>query len=63
MPTAEFAHVQAGCLPSGTVTSLGTITRTSDTGYEIDDEHWISFRVLHGRPAPVMPLVTLTGTW
>lgn len=56
--TAEFAHIQAGCLPSGTVTSLGIIEQVSVTAYLIDGR-WVPYRTLHGRPEPVMPLMTL----
>lgn len=56
--TAEFAHVTAGCLPTGTATSLGVIERTSLTAYLIGDA-WVPFARLHGRGEPVEPLVRL----
>jgi hypothetical protein len=59
MPQSQFAHIQAGCLPTGTVTEFGVITRTSYTAYEMDNGEWVAFRRIHGTPAPVMPLVSL----
>jgi hypothetical protein len=58
---AMFATIQAGTLPIGTVTDFGVIARTSYTAYEMTDGEWVPFHKIHGRPAPVMPLVTLTG--
>lgn len=54
--TPEFPHVLAGLLRTGTVTSRGVIDAVSLTAYKIGGE-WVPFQVLHGRPAPVMPLV------
>lgn len=55
---APFAHVQRGLVAVGTVTSFGIVEQVSLTAYLIGGE-WVSFDRLHGRPAPVMPLVTL----
>lgn len=55
----NFSNVQAGLLPTGTVTDLGTIVRASYTAYEMSDGEWVAFGRIHGRQAPVMPLVVL----
>jgi hypothetical protein len=54
-----FATVQPGMLPAGTVTPLGTIDFTSLTAYRMTSGEWVPFARVHGRPAPVMPLVVL----
>lgn len=56
---APFAHVQAGLLPVGTVTPLGMVEQASLTAYRMDSGEWVAFGRLHGRPAPVEPLVRL----
>jgi hypothetical protein len=53
-----FTTVQAGTLPTGTATDFGVIARTSYTAYEMESGEWVPFHKIHGRPAPVMPLVT-----
>jgi hypothetical protein len=53
----NFSNIQAGLLPTGTVTDFGVIVSTSYTAYEMDNGEWIAFHRIHGRPAPVMPLV------
>ncbi len=55
----NFSSIQAGCLPTGTVTSFGTVEATSYTAYLIDGT-WVPFFRLHGQPSPVMPLVSLS---
>ena len=58
----DFTSIQAGLLPTGTVTGLGTIEACSMTAYLIDGA-WIPFHRIHGRPAIARPLVTLDGSW
>jgi hypothetical protein len=53
-----FTTVQAGTLPTGTATDFGVIAQTSYTAYEMESGEWVPFHKIHGRPAPVMPLVT-----
>lgn len=55
----EFSAVQPGLLPAGTVTEHGTIVSSTLTAYEMADGSFVPFRSVHGRPAPVMPLVVL----
>jgi hypothetical protein len=61
MQSFPFPHVPHGCLPSGTVTPLGTIEQTSCTAYLIAGR-WVPFTRLHGPRAAVTPLVMLGGT-
>lgn len=53
----DLSQVQAGNLRVGTMTPLGRIERVSQTSYLIDGvwHHWFA---IHGRPAPVEPLVS-----
>lgn len=53
----DFSSVQAGLLPAGTVTALGTVVRSTLTAYEMVDGSFVAFRRVHGVPAPVEPLV------
>lgn len=55
---SDFTSIQHGCLPSGTVTSLGTIEQVSFTAYLIGGQ-WVPFTRIHGPHKPVMPLVVL----
>lgn len=55
----DFSAVQAGLLPAGTVTEHGTIVSSTLTAYEMTDGSFVAFQRVHGRPAPVMPLVVL----
>ena len=52
---SEFAHVQHGCLPSGTETSLGTIEEVSLSSYRIAGR-WYHFTKLHGPYKTAEPL-------
>lgn len=56
---SDFAHIQPGLLPAGTVTEHGTIVRSTLTAYEMADGSFVAFQRVHGRPEPVMPLVVL----
>jgi hypothetical protein len=56
-PMTDFSTVQAGTIPAGTVTPLGTVEATSYTAYKIDGE-WVPFHRIHGKPSPATPLVT-----
>lgn len=58
---AEFADMQAGLLPAGTVTSFGVVVATSLTAYEMVGGRFVAFRLVHGVPMPVLPLVTFGG--
>lgn len=55
--TRKFSEVQAGLLPAGTVTEQGTIVGSTLTAYEMADGSFVAFQAVHGKPAPVMPLV------
>lgn len=57
-----------GLLPVGTVLPSGArIIDVSDTAYKCSNVArgravgWLSFDTVHGRPAPVAPLVTFGG--
>lgn len=54
-----------GQLPAGTRIPQGVVRWASLTAYYVRDaeglDGWVSFDRVHGRPAPVMPLVTLGG--
>jgi hypothetical protein len=55
----NFADTVPGTIPTGTeVPGLGTVEATSLTAYLIDGT-WVPFHKVHGRPGPVLPLVTL----
>ena len=54
----DFSSVQAGCLPTGTVTAFGAIVSTSYTAYEVEGGTWVPFHKVHGAYAPATPLVT-----
>ena len=57
--SANFFHIQHGCLPTGTVTNLGTIEAVSLTAYKIDGR-WVAFTKVHGERRAESPLVILT---
>lgn len=52
-----FPTVTPGTLAAGTVTEHGTIVRSTLTAYEMEGGEFVAFQRVHGRPAPVMPLV------
>lgn len=52
---AEFAHIQHGCLPSGTETAYGVIDQVSASAYLIGGT-WYHYTKLHGPWKPVQPL-------
>jgi hypothetical protein len=57
-----YTNTQHGCLPSGTVTDLGTIEQVSLTCYLIEGA-WHPFTAIHGPYKPAESLVTCTGEW
>lgn len=67
MPKSIIRHLphtaDRGLLPVGTrIVGMGTIDQVSLTAYHLTwsgGSSWASFDDVHGRPAPVMPLVVL----
>ena len=59
-PSVPMVGYPWGCVPVGTVTSWGTVERVSLTAYLISGR-WVSFTVVHGRPAPVRPLLAFVS--
>lgn len=55
----DFAEVQPGLLPTGTVTEHGTVVRSTLTAYEMADGSFVAFRRIHGEPQPATPLLVL----
>lgn len=58
---SDFASVQPGLLPAGTVTPYGTIVSTTLTAYEMDDGNFVAFEKVHGKQPPAEPLVQFGG--
>ena len=58
--SANFSHIQHGCLSVGTTTDLGTIEAVSLTAYKIAGR-WVAFHKVHGSYKAEQPLVILTG--
>lgn len=64
------APTNRGLIPAGTRLEDGAVVvRSSDTAYEVEypgspgvQRGWRSFDLVHGRPAPVMPLVVLSSS-
>lgn len=48
---------EPGCLTPGTVTDYGTIEDVTLTAYRMTDGSFVAFQKVHGKPAPVSPLV------
>lgn len=53
----QFAAIQHGLLPSGTVTDLGMIADITDTAYKMADGSFVAFTKVHGPYGFTEPLV------
>lgn len=65
------ANTQPGLIPIGTkLEGFGTVVQVSLTAYLVEwtepcrygtqrKQEWLPFQSIHGRPQPVMPLVSL----
>lgn len=54
----NFSNIQAGLLPTGTVTEFGAIEASSLTAYKIEGR-WVPFFKVHGHQAAASPLVVI----